>query len=391
VENMEIKLIDPKSIIPYENNPRKNDKAVKPVMESIQQFGFNVPITVDKNMVVVTGHTRLRAALKLKMTEVPIIMLEGLDDEKIKAFRLADNKLSELADWDIQKLIEEIQGIELDMTLFGFKDEKSIKEVTGDEQKIVIPKNPTSKYGDVFQLGRHRLMCGDATVKEDIKILLDGSKIDCTITDPPYNVDYNASKNRNKIKNDNLSNNDFLIFLTKAFINIEENIKKGGSYYIFCADRSEIEFRTAIIKSGLENKQTLIWVKDQFVFGRSDYHWQHEPCLYGWKPGAAHYFIEDHTLSTILNFNRTKINDDHPTIKPVKLIAHLMQNSSNPNENILDLFGGSGTTLIVAEQMNRICYMCELDPRYVDVIIKRWEEMTKQKAVKIINSETMGG
>ena len=388
---MEIKLIDPKSIIPYENNPRKNDKAVKPVMESIQQFGFNVPITVDKNMVVVTGHTRLRAALKLKMTEVPIIMLEGLDDEKIKAFRLADNKLSELADWDIQKLIEEIQGIELDMTLFGFKDEKSIKEVTGDEQKIVIPKNPTSKYGDVFQLGRHRLMCGDATVKEDIKILLDGSKIDCTITDPPYNVDYNASKNRNKIKNDNLSNNDFLIFLTKAFINIEENIKKGGSYYIFCADRSEIEFRTAIIKSGLENKQTLIWVKDQFVFGRSDYHWQHEPCLYGWKPGAAHYFIEDHTLSTILNFNRTKINDDHPTIKPVKLIAHLMQNSSNPNENILDLFGGSGTTLIVAEQMNRICYMCELDPRYVDVIIKRWEEMTKQKAVKIINSETMGG
>jgi site-specific DNA-methyltransferase (adenine-specific) len=325
------------------------------------------------------------------MTEVPIIMLEGLDDEKIKAFRLADNKLSELADWDIQKLIEEIQGIELDMTLFGFKDEKSIKEVTGDEQKIVIPKNPTSKYGDVFQLGRHRLMCGDATVKEDIKILLDGSKIDCTITDPPYNVDYNASKNRNKIKNDNLGNNDFLIFLTKAFINIEENIKKGGSYYIFCADRSEIEFRTAIIKSGLENKQTLIWVKDQFVFGRSDYPWQHEPCLYGWKPGAAHYFIEDHTLSTILNFNRTKINDDHPTIKPVKLIAHLMQNSSNPNENILDLFGGSGTTLIVAEQMNRICYMCELDPRYVDVIIKRWEEMTKQKAVKIINSETMGG
>jgi len=388
---MEIKLIDPKSIIPYENNPRKNDKAVKPVMESIQQFGFNVPITVDKNMVVVTGHTRLRAALKLKMTEVPIIMLEGLDDEKIKAFRLADNKLSELADWDIQKLIEEIQGIELDMTLFGFKDEKSIKEVTGDEQKIVIPKNPTSKYGDVFQLGRHRLMCGDATVKEDIKILLDGSKIDCTITDPPYNVDYNASKNRNKIKNDNLSNNDFLIFLTKAFINIEENIKKGGSYYIFCADRSEIEFRTAIIKSGLENKQTLIWVKDQFVFGRSDYHWQHEPCLYGWKPGAAHYFIEDHTLSTILNFNRTKINDDHPTIKPVKLIAHLMQNSSNPNENILDLFGGSGTTLIVAEQMNRICYMCELDPRYVDVIIKRWEEMTNQKAVKLSNSETMGG
>ena len=388
---MEIKLIDPKSIIPYENNPRKNDKAVKPVMESIQQFGFNVPITVDKNMVVVTGHTRLRAALKLKMTEVPIIMLEGLDDEKIKAFRLADNKLSELADWDIQKLIEEIQGIELDMTLFGFKDEKSIKEVTGDEQKIVIPKNPTSKYGDVFQLGRHRLMCGDATVKEDIKILLDGSKIDCTITDPPYNVDYNASKNRNKIKNDNLSNNDFLIFLTKAFINIEENIKKGGSYYIFCADRSEIEFRTAIIKSGLENKQTLIWVKDQFVFGRSDYHWQHEPCLYGWKPGAAHYFIEDHTLSTILNFNRTKINDDHPTIKPVKLIAHLMQNSSNPNENILDLFGGSGTTLIVAEQMNRICYMCELDPRYVDVIIKRWEEMTNQKAVKLSNSEAMGG
>lgn len=420
---MEVKMIDPKSIIPYENNPRKNDNAVKPLMESIQQFGFNVPITVDKNMVVVTGHTRLRAALKLKMNEVPIIVLDGLDDEKIKAFRLADNKLSEIADWDIQKLIEELQGIEIDMTIFGFKKEKSVDDVDGDDYDFTLAPKPKSKLGDIYQLGRHRLICGDARIKSDIDSLMNGKTIDCIITDPPYNVDYKGggANKRSGIQNDNMNDEAFLEFLTDSFGNMAAHLKPGGSFYVWYGDSNDIEFRMALKRAGLEIKQTINWVKNAFTLGRQDYQWQHEPCIYGWKPGAAHYFIDDRTWSTTFtdDFNISKMNAkevkeiltkiyeevqtsvlrydkptksaEHPTMKPVKLIARLMQNSSNPDESILDPFGGSGTTLIVAEQMNRTCFMSELDPKYVDVIINRWEEMTKQKAVKLNNSETMGG
>jgi site-specific DNA-methyltransferase (adenine-specific) len=281
-------MINVEELQPYAGNPRKNDKAVKAVAESIRNFGFKVPITIDKEGVIVTGHTRLRAAIKLGMKEVPVIRLDDLNDDQIKAFRLVDNKVAEIADWDVEALIKELNEIEMDLSLFGFEKQKGIDDVEDDEFKIELPKKPNAKEGDIYQLGKHRLICGDSTDPKVIEKLMDMDMADCFITDPPYNIDYEGGANakREKIINDHLSDSEFGEFLQKAFAAAAYNMKAGAAFYIWHADKETINFRQACDQADLEVKQTLIWNKNAFTLGRQDYQWKHEPCLYGWKRGG---------------------------------------------------------------------------------------------------------
>lgn len=414
---MQIEMIKVEELIPYDNNPRKNDKAVKAVADSIKNFGFKVPITIDKNGILVTGHTRLKAAIKLKMKEVPVIRLNDLNEDQVKAFRLVDNKVAEIADWDIDALIQELNEIEMDMSAFGFEKQKGINDVEEDDFEVELPKKPKAQRGDIYKLGKHRLICGDSTDPQVIEKLMDMDLADCYITDPPYNVDYDGgttAKEKRKIQNDHMSDNEFGEFLNKAFAAAAYNMKPGASFYIWHADRETINFRNACEQANMEVKQTLIWNKNSFTLGRQDYQWKHEPCLYGWKRGGSHYFVDDRTWATVitdepLNIDKLKAteakellkqilaetrtsvidedkpsrSEEHPTMKPIKLIAKQMLNSTKPNGAVLDTFGGSGTTLIVAEQLERRCYMAELDEKYIDVIIKRWEDYTGLTAEKL--------
>lgn len=405
-------------ITPYERNPRNNAEAVGYVKESIRQFGFKVPIVIDRNNIIVAGHTRYKAAVELELENVPCIVADDLTDKQIKAFRLADNKTGEFSTWDFELLSEELEELKLDFNFndFGFEfDEEEPEEAVEDDFDIdsVDPAECEVEFGDVYQLGRHRLMCGDSTNGEMVATLTEGIEVDMVLTDPPYNVDYEGTAG--KIINDNLGNEEFKAFLTSAFSLLSRELKKGGAFYIWLADKEDVNFRIACEESGLTVKQQLIWVKNHFVLGRQDYQWIHEPCLYGWKDGAAHYFIDDRSQSTVVEDVKPDIkkmkkeemaklleelysdrmstsviredkplrNDLHPTMKPVKLLAKFIKNSSRENEVVLDLFGGSGSTLIACEQLNRQCYMMEYEPKFVDVIIKRWEEFTGEKAIKL--------
>lgn len=413
---MQIEMIKVDELIPYANNPRKNDKAVKAVAESIKQFGFKVPIVVDKNLEIIAGHTRLLAAKKLGMEKVPCIIADDLNEDQVKAFRLVDNKVAEIAEWDIEALIKELNEIEMDLSTFGFEKQKGINDVVEDEFEIELPKKPNAKVGDIYKLGNHRLICGDATDLNVIEKLMDMDVADCLITDPPYNIDYDGganAKEKRRILNDNMASDEFGEFLNKAFEAAAYALKPGGAFYVYHADKETINFRMALERNGLEVKQTLVWNKNAFTLGRQDYQWKHEPILYGWKKGGSHYFIDDRTWATVIEepFDVDKLkaseakellkqilaetqtsvidadkpqrSEEHPTMKPIKLIARNMLNSTRKGEVVLDPFGGSGTTLIVAEQLGRRCYMCELDEKYVDVIIKRWEDFTGLKAEKI--------
>lgn len=362
-------------LVMYENNPRKNDNAVEAVANSIRSFGFKVPIIIDKNNVVICGHTRVKASKKLGMDEVPCVIADDLNEEQVKAFRLADNKVSELAEWDLDKLAEELQFIDMDMLQFGFEDleESMERDVLEDEfnENEELPVNPYAKKGDIFVLGKHRLMCGDSTLVEDVAKLCDGKVADMIFTDPPYNVDYEGGTGM-KIQNDKQKDADFFEFLTKAFNNMAANIKNGGSIYCCHADTEGINFRTAFKSAGFKLAECLIWVKNSLVLGRQDYHWRHEPILYGWKEGASHYFVDDRTQDTVWEYNKPKNNDLHPTMKPLELVGKAIKNSSKKGERVLDLFGGSGSTLIASEQIDRCALLMELDEKYVDVIVKRY-------------------
>lgn len=362
-------------LVMYENNPRKNDNAVEAVANSIRSFGFKVPIIIDKNNVVICGHTRVKASKKLGMDEVPCVIADDLNEEQVKAFRLADNKVSELAEWDLDKLAEELQFIDMDMLQFGFEDleESMERDVLEDEfnENEELPVNPYAKKGDIFVLGKHRLMCGDSTLVEDVTKLCDGKVADMIFTDPPYNVDYEGGTGM-KIQNDKQKDADFFEFLTKAFNNMAANVKNGGSIYCCHADTEGINFRTAFKSAGFKLAECLIWVKNSLVLGRQDYHWRHEPILYGWKEGASHYFVDDRTQDTVWEYNKPKNNDLHPTMKPLELVGKAIKNSSKKGERVLDLFGGSGSTLIASEQIDRCALLMELDEKYVDVIVKRY-------------------
>ena len=383
---MDIINIALKDLKPYENNPRKNDDAVKYVAESIKEFGFKVPIVIDKNNVIVAGHTRYKAAKKLKMSEVPCIIADDLTDEQIKAFRLADNKVAEKAEWDFDLLNAELDDIiDLDMELFGFEDalQDDAEEAVEDEFEVELPAEPKSKLGDIYQLGNNRLMCGDSTVLEDVeKLMGGGEQADMLLTDPPYNVNYEGkTKDKLKIKNDQMGNDNFRQFLTDAFSNADMVMKPGAVFYIWHADSEGYNFRGACFDAGWTVRQCLIWNKNSMVMGRQDYQWKHEPCLYGWKEGAGHLWASDRKQTTVINFDKPTRNDMHPTMKPIPLFDYQIKNNTKGGDVVLDLFGGSGTTIMACEQNGRRGYSMEYDPRYVDVIVDRWEKFTGAKAV----------
>lgn len=381
---MNITMLKIDALKPYDKNPRKNDEAVKYVAESIKQFGFKVPIVIDKHNVIVAGHTRYKAAKQLGIDEVPCIVADDLTEEQVKAFRLADNKVAEAAEWDFGLLGDELEGIfDIDMEAFGFEfDIEEEKEVVEDEFEGELPEEPKSKLGDVYQLGRHRLMCGDSTNVTDVEKLMGGELADMLLTDPPYNVDYEGkTKDKLKIENDKMENDNFRQFLIDAFNNANLVMKAGAVFYIWHADLEGYNFRGACFDVGWKVRQCLIWNKNTMVMGRQDYHWKHEPCLYGWKDGAGHLWAADRKQTTILNFDRPTRNDLHPTMKPISLFDYQIKNNTKGGDIVLDLFGGSGTTIMACEQNGRRGYSMEFDPRYVDVIIARWEEFTGEKAV----------
>jgi len=358
----------------YENNPRNNDEAIKAVANSIREFGFKVPIVITSDNVIIAGHTRLKASVSLGLEEVPCIVADDLNEAQIKAFRLADNKTAELATWDLSRLEEELAGIDMDMLQFGFEEmEELLPDNAADDDFDIddeIPEVPFSQPGDIYELGPHRLMCGDSTVPEQVKILLDGKVVDMIFTDPPYNVDYEGTAG--KIKNDKMEDDTFYLFLLDAFKNMFEHTKPGGAIYCCHADTEGLNFRNAFKNAGYKLAECLIWVKNALVLGRQDYHWRHEPILYGWKEGAAHYFVDDRSQDTIWEYNKPRKNEEHPTMKPLELVGKAISNSSRRHESILDLFGGSGSTMIAADQLDRKSFLMELDEKFIDVTVKRY-------------------
>ena len=361
-------------LIEYENNPRNNEAAIDAVAKSIEEFGFKVPIVITKENVIIAGHTRLKASLKLGLATVPCIVADDLTEGQIKAFRLADNKTAELASWDFTKLESELDSIEMDMSVFGFEDlESKVPDNATDDDfdpTEELTETPYTKKDDIYLLGNHRVMCGDATIKESVDKLIQDEKVDLTFTDPPYNVDYEGTAG--KIMNDKMEDNTFYLLLFQAFKNMFDHTKPGGAIYVCHADTEGINFRTAFKNAGFKLAECLVWVKNALVLGRQDYHWRHEPILYGWKEGAAHYFIDDRTQDTIWEYNKPKRNEEHPTMKPLELCGRAIANSSRVGEIVLDLFGGSGSTLISSDQLQRKARLMELDERFVDVIVKRY-------------------
>lgn len=381
---MQVKTVSIDQIKPYENNPRNNDDAVDAVANSIKEFGWQQPIVVDNGGVIIAGHTRYKAAKQLKLKEVPIVVADNLTEEQVNAYRLADNKSGELATWDDDELQEELDKIlDIDMTDFGFDLETELEdeEVIDDDYEEEVPEEPKSKLGQVYQLGRHRLMCGDSTNPDDVKKLMNGVQADLLITDPPYNVNYEGKQDsKMTIKNDHQEAENFYKFLLEAFTNAKDNMKAGAAFYIWYASSEAVNFNRSAVDAGLSVRQELIWAKNQMIIGRQDYQWQHEPCLYGWADGGSHSWYSDRKQTTILNFDKPQRSDLHPTMKPIPLFDYQIKNSSKSGDNVLDLFGGSGTTLMACEQDGRNAYLMEFDPRYVDVIIDRWEKFTGETA-----------
>ena len=385
---MEIIKLKIDEVIPYENNPRNNDEAVAYVVESIKQCGYCSPIIIDEDNVILCGHTRLKALKQLGYKEVECVRKSGMTDEQKKKYRILDNKTAEVAEWNFDLLEEELKDLDFGDFDFGFDDMPELSEpveITEDEVPEVDDKSePITKPGDIWQLGKHRLMCGDSTDASAVAALMNGKEADLLLTDPPYNVAYvGGTDDALTIENDKMGSDEFYDFLTSAFSAAVEVLKAGGAFYIWHADVNGLDFRLALKASGLTLRQTLIWNKNAMTLGRQDYQWKHEPCLYGWKDGAGHNWYSDRCQTTVLDFNKPLRNGEHPTMKPVELFAYQIQNSTKKGEIVLDLFGGSGTTIIACEQTGRIGYSMELDPKYCDVIIKRYENLTGKKAVKI--------
>lgn len=377
------------SIKVYDNNPRNNDKAVDSVAKSIEDFGFKVPIVIDNDNIIVTGHTRYKASIKLGFEKVPCIIADDLTEEQIKAFRIADNKTSEISSWDMELLnkeLKELNDLEINMIDFGFKEnELTFDEIIEDDfeldEETIKNKIPATKLGQIYKLGNHRLMCGDSTSIDDVKRLAGSINMDLLITDPPYNINYEGkTKDKLVIKNDNMEENKFIKFLIDSFAAADSVMKPGAAFYIWHSDTESINFRNACKYVKWKLRECLIWNKNHFTLGRQDYQWKHEPCLYGWKDGATHTWNSDRKQSTVIDIDKPFRSELHPTMKPVELFSYQIKNSSIKDENVLDIFGGSGTTLIACEQIGRNCFMMELDPRYIDVIIERWEKFTDKKA-----------
>lgn len=389
-ENVEIEKLKP-----YKNNARTHsDEQIEKIAKSMKEFGFINPVLVDGDLNVIAGHGRILGAKKLGMKEVPCLFIEDLTEEQKRAYIIADNRLAEDAGWDKELLkieLEDLKNMNFDITLTGFELEDfdfsmEETEVIEDEFDETVPEEPTSKKGEIYKLGKHFLMCGDSTDINDVEKLMNGVKADMLLTDPPYNVDYEGGTGLT-IQNDNMDDETFREFLRVSFFNANSVMKEGAVFYIWHADSEGYNFRGACHDIGWKVRQCLIWCKNTLVMGRQDYHWKHEPCLYGWKEGASHLWASDRKQTTVLEFDRPSVSKEHPTMKPVGLFDYLIKNNTKKDDIVLDLFAGSGTSIIACEQNGRIAYSMELDPKYVDVIISRWEKLTGQQAERIENGK----
>jgi DNA modification methylase len=382
---MKIEKLKTKLLLPADYNPRKDlkpgDAEYDKLKRSIEQFGYVEPVIWNKTTGrVVGGHQRLKVLLDLGMNEVECVVIE-MDEEKEKALNIALNKIS--GDWDKDKLallIADLQGADFDVSLTGFDPAElddlfkdSLKEGIQDDEFDVdgeLEKPATTKLGDIWELGPHRLICGDSTKEETFTLLMDGKQANLVVTDPPYNVNYEGSAG--KIKNDNMGDSAFYEFLFAAFSHTETVMSQDASIYVFHADTEGLNFRKAFSDAGFYLSGTCIWKKQSLVLGRSPYQWQHEPVLFGWKKKGKHKWYANRKQTTIWEFEKPKKNGSHPTMKPVALVAHPILNSSLTNCIVLDPFGGSGSTLIACDQTDRICYTAELDEKFCDVIVERY-------------------
>ena len=423
---MKLERIKLNDIKPYKNNAKiHTPEQIGQIIKSIQKLGFNDPIAVDENNMIIEGHGRFLALQQMGETEVDCIRLDGLTEDQKRAYIHIHNQLTMNTGFDLDILEQELKTIEgIDMAFFGFDMDFSIdsdfsfddgEKAQAELKAAAAAKEPRAKKGQLWQLGRHRLFVGDSTSAADVDRLTGGAKMDLCVTDPPYNVDYvGKTADALMIQNDNMDEDSFFKFLKKSAQETLRVLKEGGSFYVFHADRYSLLFRAALRAAGGELRQTLIWVKNSMVLGRQDYQWKHEPILYGWKDGASHYFVNDRCqttvfedeadlesmtreellryaeamrakletiLTSVIKEKRPTRSDLHPTMKPVALCAKLIQNSSKRGENIFDPFCGSGSTLMACEETGRVCYAMELDPVYADVIITRWEDATGEKAV----------
>jgi len=392
VEHRDVPISD---LIPYERNPRKNDKAVKKVAASLEQFGLvKNSVVVDEDMVLITGHTTLKAMQSLGWTACPAVtQVYGLTEEEKRAYRIADNKLGELAEWDLDLLAGELASLDevgFDAELTGFDTDALAElyppekpEVTEDDFEPPAEVQTDIQRGDLFALGRHRLLCGDSTSAEDVGRLMDGKKADLLLTDPPYGVSYvGKTKDALTIENDALTEEGLEELIRGAFSIAETNCRPGAYWYATVpAGPLHLLFADDWKARGIL-RQIMVWVKDSMVLGHSEYHYQHEPILFGWVPGER-YKNPDRTRTTVWECPRPKASREHPTMKPVALWARAIQDGSREADRVCDPFLGSGTTLVACEQLGRTCYGMEISPQYCQVIIDRWEKLTGQKAEKV--------
>ncbi len=372
---------------PYATNPRINDQAVEAVANSLREFGFRQPIVVDPDGIIICGHTRWKAAKELGLRTVPVHVAADLSPAQVKAYRLADNKIAELAEWDCDLLSDELAGLEgmdFDLSTLGFPEIEleALRRIPSPEDPDIldavgeVPETPKSKAGELYMLGKHRLLVGDSANLDDINKLMSNLLADLLLTAPPCNVDYEGkTPNALKIKNDCMPDAKFRTFLKAVFSNTDTVMRPGAAFYIWHADVERYNFHGACRDVGWQVRQCLIWVKSDIVIGWNDYHWQHEPCLYGCKAGSRHQWFSDRSQTTLLRFDRPNRNAHHPTPKPVELFEYQMLNSTSKGQVVVDLFGGSGTTLIAAERTGRVARLMELVPRYADVIRRRWAEL----------------
>jgi len=390
----QIEQVSIEALIPYARNSRTHsDAQVAQIAASIKEFGFTNPVLIDEDGGIIAGHGRTMAARKLGLDEVPCLRLAHLTEAQKKAYIIADNKLALNAGWDDEMLkveLSELKDLDFDLSLIGFDadelanllEPEQVEGLVDEDEVPEVPEEPKTKLGDIYILGKHRLMCGDSCSVSDMEKLCAGQEVDMWLTDPPYNVAYEGgTKEKLTIQNDSMGNDEFRGFLRDAYVTADLVMKKGAVFYIWHADSEGYNFRGAAFDAGWQIRQCLIWKKSSMVMGRQDYHWKHEPCLYGWKEGAGHLWATDRKQTTILEFDKPSRNGEHPTMKPVALFEYQLLNNTKGGDIVLDSFGGSGTTLIAAEKNGRYARIMELDPKYCDVIVKRWEEFTGNTAV----------
>ncbi len=385
----DMQLVSIDRLVPYVNNARTHSpEQLTKLRSSLREFGFINPVIIDRDFNVIAGHGRIMAAKEEGITEVPCVFVDYLTEAQKKAYILADNRMALDAGWDEELLrieIESLQGADFDVSLTGFGEDEIADLFAGDREKDVkdddfdlsaaLEKAAFVERGDIWTVGRHRLMCGDATSAEDVEALMDGKKANLIVTDPPYNVAFKSGSGLS-IQNDSMENGEFYTFLYNSFQNMAAHLEKGGAAYVFHADTEGLNFRKAFVDAGFHLAGVCIWVKNSLVLGRSDYQWQHEPVLYGFLKNGKHPWYSDRKQTTIWNYDKPKRNKNHPTSKPLDLLGYPICNSSQENAIVLDTFGGSGSTMMACEQTNRICCMMELDEKYASVILRRYVEDT---------------